>query len=45
MKVYNCKTDSFGFYFPEFQENKEIKEESESHPIDESSWQTENFPH
>jgi hypothetical protein len=43
MKKYDYGTDIFGFDFPESRESKE-KEKADWHPIDESSWQTENFP-
>lgn len=41
--MYDYKTDTFGFEFSKSRETNE-KEKGDDHPIDESSWQTDEFP-
>jgi hypothetical protein len=47
--MYDYKTNTFGFEFSKNQEIRENKEKEKNdlheHPIDESSWQTDNFPY
>jgi hypothetical protein len=42
--MYDYKSDTYEFDFPRSREINE-KQKSNDHPIDESSWQTDDFPY